>query len=106
MLKYFPNKSVLFNFIKYGGLVSSSQFVPINSWVSKNNSYTICSPNFNISYQKQQRLPQVHTAKLYSSKGLILGIETSCDDTGAAIVDSKGNVVGEALHSQLQTHLE
>lgn len=39
-------------------------------------------------------------------ESLILGIETSCDDTGAAIVDSKGNVLGEALHSQLQTHLE
>lgn len=44
----------------------------------------------------------IHT----SHQSLILGIETSCDDTGAAIVDSKGNVIGEALNSQLQTHLE
>lgn len=30
----------------------------------------------------------------------VLGIETSCDDTGAAIVDSDGNIIGNALHSQ------
>lgn len=35
----------------------------------------------------------------------ILGIETSCDDTGIAIVDSNGTILGEALHSQYATHL-
>lgn len=37
---------------------------------------------------------------------VILGIETSCDDTGCAVVDSDGNVLGEALHSQQQMHLK
>lgn len=37
---------------------------------------------------------------------LILGIETSCDDTGAAVVDNKGIVLGESLSSQLKTHLK
>ena len=36
----------------------------------------------------------------------VLGIETSCDDTGAAVVDDEGNVLGEALHSQTRVHLE
>lgn len=36
----------------------------------------------------------------------ILGIETSCDDTGVAIVDSNGNILGDALHSQLDVHLK
>uniref|UniRef100_A0A336MN16 N(6)-L-threonylcarbamoyladenine synthase n=1 Tax=Culicoides sonorensis TaxID=179676 RepID=A0A336MN16_CULSO len=36
---------------------------------------------------------------------LILGIESSCDDSGAAIVDGKGNIVGEALASQMFQHL-
>lgn len=36
---------------------------------------------------------------------LILGIETSCDDTGAALVDGAGHVWGECLHSQQDTHL-
>ncbi|KAM4698580.1 tRNA N6-adenosine threonylcarbamoyltransferase, mitochondrial [Rhinophrynus dorsalis] len=37
---------------------------------------------------------------------LVLGIETSCDDTGAAIVDENGRVLGEALHSQKEVHLK
>lgn len=43
----------------------------------------------------------------YSDSGKnikILGIETSCDDTGIAIVDSNGKILGEALHSQQQIH--
>ncbi|KAL4222210.1 putative tRNA N6-adenosine threonylcarbamoyltransferase [Mactra antiquata] len=34
------------------------------------------------------------------TRARVLGIETSCDDTGAAVVDSDGNIVGNALHSQ------
>ena len=37
---------------------------------------------------------------------LILGIETSCDDTGAAVVNDEGKIIGEAIHSQLRTHLK
>ena len=39
-------------------------------------------------------------------KKRVLGIETSCDDTGAAVVDDDGNILGEALHSQIRNHLE
>lgn len=44
----------------------------------------------------------------YSTKvtGIVLGIETSCDDTGCAIVDSNGKILGEALNSQQQIHLK
>ncbi|XP_046389695.1 probable tRNA N6-adenosine threonylcarbamoyltransferase, mitochondrial [Ischnura elegans] len=35
----------------------------------------------------------------------VLGIETSCDDTGCAIVDSKGTILGECLNSQQQVHI-
>ena len=38
--------------------------------------------------------------------GIILGIETSCDDTGAAVVTTDRRVLGESLHSQLQIHLK
>lgn len=34
----------------------------------------------------------------------VLGIETSCDDTGAAVVRSDGCVLGEALASQHEIH--
>ncbi|CAG0919375.1 unnamed protein product [Notodromas monacha] len=36
----------------------------------------------------------------------ILGIETSCDDTGAAIVDDTGNILVESLRSQQNIHLK
>nr|XP_021499785.1 probable tRNA N6-adenosine threonylcarbamoyltransferase, mitochondrial isoform X1 [Meriones unguiculatus]XP_021499787.1 probable tRNA N6-adenosine threonylcarbamoyltransferase, mitochondrial isoform X1 [Meriones unguiculatus]XP_021499788.1 probable tRNA N6-adenosine threonylcarbamoyltransferase, mitochondrial isoform X1 [Meriones unguiculatus] len=37
---------------------------------------------------------------------LVLGIETSCDDTAAAVVDETGKVLGEAIHSQTEVHLQ
>ena len=36
----------------------------------------------------------------------MLGIETSCDDTGVAIVTSEGEILGEALASQAALHEE
>jgi len=36
----------------------------------------------------------------------VLGIETSCDDTGAAVVNDCGEIVGEAIHSQTSIHVE
>ncbi|KAK7484909.1 hypothetical protein BaRGS_00023829 [Batillaria attramentaria] len=41
-----------------------------------------------------------------SRRRLVLGIETSCDDTGAAVVDEHGTIVGDALNSQTKTHIE
>ncbi len=35
---------------------------------------------------------------------LILGIETSCDETGVAIYDTRDGLLGEALHSQVDLH--
>ncbi|KAI5706300.1 hypothetical protein M8J75_006820 [Diaphorina citri] len=50
------------------------------------------------------------TASLVTSRNVskfrILGIETSCDDTAAAVVDSDGNICGESHFSQQETHLE
>ena len=43
---------------------------------------------------------------LICSKTVILGIETSCDDTGCAVVDERGNILGEALSSQHQVHIK
>ena len=36
---------------------------------------------------------------------LILGIETSCDDTGCALIDGNRVVHGDTVHSQLGIHL-
>jgi len=35
---------------------------------------------------------------------LVLGIETSCDDTGAGIVDAEGNIRANVVASQLEAH--
>ncbi|XP_034142863.1 probable tRNA N6-adenosine threonylcarbamoyltransferase, mitochondrial isoform X2 [Esox lucius] len=37
---------------------------------------------------------------------LVLGIETSCDETGAAVMDETGVILGESLHSQKEVHLK
>jgi N6-L-threonylcarbamoyladenine synthase len=36
----------------------------------------------------------------------VLGIETSCDDTGVALYDSKAGLLAHALFSQIETHKE
>lgn len=36
----------------------------------------------------------------------ILGIETSCDDTGVAIYDTEQGLLADALYSQIETHKE
>lgn len=35
---------------------------------------------------------------------LVLGIESSCDETGIALYDSKSGLLAHALHSQIETH--
>ena len=35
---------------------------------------------------------------------LVLGIESSCDETGAAIVDETGRVLSDVVHSQVSLH--
>ncbi|MFZ1862000.1 MAG: tRNA (adenosine(37)-N6)-threonylcarbamoyltransferase complex transferase subunit TsaD, partial [Candidatus Competibacter sp.] len=37
---------------------------------------------------------------------LILGIETSCDETGVALYDSERGLLAHALHSQIALHAE
>jgi len=38
--------------------------------------------------------------------GLILGVETSCDDTAAALVDAEGRVIASVVASQTEIHAE
>ncbi|XP_006767123.1 PREDICTED: probable tRNA N6-adenosine threonylcarbamoyltransferase, mitochondrial isoform X1 [Myotis davidii] len=51
------------------------------------------------------RSSNFHPGKAFLHK-VVLGIETSCDDTAAAVVDEAGNVLGEAIHSQTEVHLK
>ena len=36
----------------------------------------------------------------------ILGIETSCDDTGVAVYDTSAGLLANALYSQIETHAD
>ncbi|XP_037136466.1 probable tRNA N6-adenosine threonylcarbamoyltransferase, mitochondrial isoform X2 [Syngnathus acus] len=57
---------------------------------------------------KQRRYGDVATGEGSPGSGpsrLVLGIETSCDDTGAAVLNETGSILGESLHSQKEVHL-
>ena len=43
---------------------------------------------------------------VHAHDAVVLGIESSCDDTGVGVVSASGLVLGEALHSQLRVHLK
>ncbi|KAM4731711.1 tRNA N6-adenosine threonylcarbamoyltransferase, mitochondrial [Anableps anableps] len=62
---------------------------------------------FQSKVRRLQRLSRCkHTAGSKASRSrLVLGIETSCDDTGAAVMDETGAILGESLHSQKEVHL-
>ncbi|CAL1291875.1 unnamed protein product [Larinioides sclopetarius] len=51
-------------------------------------------------------LKNVSYRQYSSARRLVLGIETSCDDTGAAVVDENGVVLGEGFESQMKIHLD
>ena len=36
--------------------------------------------------------------------GLVLGIESSCDDTGVAVMTPEGHILGQALATQADVH--
>lgn len=54
------------------------------------------------------RSQAVNTVRRYTDSRpvIILGIETSCDETGCGIVDTTGKVLGETINSQHATHLK
>ena len=52
--------------------------------------------------QQQQHLLQQEPQQ--RPVALVLGIESSCDDTGVAVVASDGRVLGEAIASQAEVH--
>ncbi|KAH6935013.1 hypothetical protein HPB50_002962 [Hyalomma asiaticum] len=51
-------------------------------------------------------VPDEESSTGRSSRSVVLGIETSCDDTAVGIVDDDGNILSEAAHSQLAKHIQ
>lgn len=66
---------------------------------------TGCPKRVNITLKGFSKLKNCYRHISYDPSVTILGIETSCDDTGCAVVDGKGNVLGESLFSQNILHL-
>lgn len=56
----------------------------------------------NLTYLQNRRLSNSSLKLTFK----VLGIETSCDDTGVAIVDSERRLLADAIHNQSQIHLE
>ena len=70
---------------------------------------TLCrrSATFFFPGRRKPRLLRLCLGSLSSERPLtVLGIESSCDDTGVGVVTSRGAVLGNALHSQLSVHLK
>jgi len=55
-----------------------------------------------VSFVAKSGLPQDYSTRPFT----VLGIESSCDDTGAAVVRSDGVILGESLASQSHIHEE
>ena len=54
----------------------------------------------------KSHLKHVYQPCRFSSFRKVLGIESSCDDTGAAVVDENGQILGESLNSQSSLTVE
>ncbi|ESO96349.1 hypothetical protein LOTGIDRAFT_227060 [Lottia gigantea] len=65
-------------------------------------------PLSGIKNANKSKVEKCQSYRQYSNerKRYVLGIETSCDDTGAAVVDCSGNIIGESLNSQTSFHVE
>lgn len=42
----------------------------------------------------------------WTDETVVAGFETSCDDTGVAVMRSSGELLGECLNSQTHVHKE
>ncbi|XP_068103009.1 tRNA N6-adenosine threonylcarbamoyltransferase, mitochondrial-like [Hyperolius riggenbachi] len=67
------------------------------------DSVSICT-RFRSFQANVKGLVFLHSIMKYSR--VVLGIETSCDETGAAVVDENGKILGDALLSQKEVHLK
>jgi len=60
----------------------------------------------NCFYSKPQRAKIVFLWNIMIRTMKVLGIETSCDETGVALYDSERGLIGQLLHSQIDLHKE
>src|SRR5690606_25023916 len=51
-------------------------------------------------------MPPISPVRAISSAMRILGLETSCDETGVAVYDSERGLLAHTLYSQIELHAE
>lgn len=88
-------RSCAYKLLSYSVISSFQKHIPIRC-------QSLCSKT-HISKIKIQTITKSYSTS--TDRPFILGIETSCDDTGCGIVDGKGRILGEALNSQHLVHL-
>ena len=78
--------------------------IMISRRISFSANRAICIGLRNLRREVSRKI-HLNCQHLFKSK-VVLGIETSCDDTGAAVVNTEGAILGDALHSQMKIHKE
>ena len=63
-------------------------------------------PGWSVKLPAQRSFPRALAAAAAASEPerFVLGIESSCDDTGVAVVSTSGRILGESLASQTEIH--
>ena len=81
-----------------------SKFIGLAKAVDRGQFKTTYQPGGSngVSFVAKSGLPQDYSSRPFT----VLGIESSCDDTGAAVVRSDGVILGESLASQSHIHEE
>ena len=80
--------------------ILQSTLIPIRA-IIRGNVIDSCKACTCIGFSQQNR----SYSRNNGTCKLVLGIETSCDDTGVAVVDNYGTVIGDAINSQIKTHV-
>lgn len=81
-----------------------SKFIGLAKAVDRGQFKTTYQPggSSGVSFVAKSGLPKDYSSRPFT----VLGIESSCDDTGAAVVRSDGVILGESLASQSHIHEE
>lgn len=89
---------------KAEGAERRKKFIGLAKAVDRGQFETTYQPggSTGVSFEAKSGLPNDCISKPFT----VLGIESSCDDTGAAVVRSDGVILGEALASQAEIHEE
>ena len=91
---------------KAAGSFPSPPSIGVQSQASGGETLTPLNPPGAPTTAIEMSAAAVRTPPVDPAEWRVLGIESSCDDTGAAVLTGSGQVLGEALASQEEVHEE